>query len=361
MYEYFLGQFASAEGKKGGQFYTPKPVVRLLVEMLEPYQGRVYDPCCGSGGMFVQSEKFIAEHGGNVGDISVYGQESNPTTWRLCKMNLAIRGIDGNFGTHAADTFHQNLHRDLRADYILANSPFNMSDWGGQLLADDPRWMFESPPAGNANFAWVQHMIYHLSANGRAGFVLSNGSMSTNTRGEKEIRQQMIEADLVDCMVALPPQLFYNTQIPACLWFLNKAKPAHRRGQTLFVDARRMGFMLDRTLRDLSDDDLAQIAGTYHLWRNLTPSPSPTGEGSQGDYEDIPGFCKSAALEEIAGHGYVLAPGRYVGAADVEDDGEPFEEKMERLTGALHEQFAESARLEAVIRENLRRLGYDTE
>jgi type I restriction enzyme M protein len=347
VYEYFLGQFASAEGKKGGQFYTPKSVVRVLVEMLEPYRGRVYDPCCGSGGMFVQSEQFIEEHGGNVGDLSVYGQESNPTTWKLCKMNLAIRGIDSNLGTHAADTFHENLHRDLRADFILANPPFNMSDWGGNLLQDDPRWLLDVPPANNANFAWVQHIIYHLSNNGRAGFVLSNGSMSTNTRGEKEIRQKMIEADLVDCMVALPPQLFYNTQIPACLWFLNKAKPAHRKGQILFIDARHMGYLIDRTLRDLTDDDIAQIAGTYHLWRV-----------GNGDYQDIPGFCKSATLDEIAGHGYVLTPGRYVGAADVEDDGEPFEEKMARLTATLQEQFAESARLEQAIRDNLARLGY---
>jgi len=348
VYEYFLGQFASAEGKKGGQFYTPKPVVRLLVEMLEPYKGRVYDPCCGSGGMFVQSEKFIEEHGGNVGDISVYGQESNPTTWRLCKMNLAIRGIDGNIGTHAADTFHENLHRDLRADFVIANPPFNMSDWGGNLLDDDPRWIFETPPTGNANFGWVQHMIYHLSANGRAGFVLSNGSMSTNTRGEKEIRQRIVETDLVDCMVALPPQLFYNTQIPACLWFLNKAKPAHRKGETLFIDARRMGYMIDRTLRDLSEEDIERIAGTYHLWR----------VGNE-EYQDEAGFCKSATLEEIAGHGYVLTPGRYVGAPDVEDDGEPFEEKMDRLTSTLREQFAESERLEAIIKDNLGKLGYD--
>lgn len=348
VYEYFLGQFASAEGKKGGQFYTPKSVVRLLVAMLEPYQGRIYDPCCGSGGMFVQSERFIEQHGGKLGDVSIFGQESNPTTWRLCKMNLAIRRIDGNIGTHAADTFHENLHRDLRADFILANPPFNMSEWGGDLLDNDPRWIFDTPPANNANFAWVQHIIYHLSARGRAGFVLSNGSMSTNTRGEKEIRQKMIEADLVDCMVALPPQLFYNTQIPACLWFLNKAKPAHRRGQTLFIDARRMGFMLNRTLRDLSDADLEQIAQTYHVWRV-----------GNGEYQDIPGFCKSATLDEIAGHGYVLTPGRYVGAADVEDDGEPFEDKMERLTAQLQEQFAESARLEQIIRDNLARLGYE--
>ena len=298
--------------------------------------------------MFVQSEKFIEEHGGNVGDLSVYGQESNPTTWRLCKMNLAIRGIDGNIGTHAADTFHENLHRDLRADFVIANPPFNMSDWGGNLLDDDPRWIFETPPANNANFAWVQHMIYHLSTNGRAGFVLSNGSMSTNTRGEKEIRQQMIEADLVDCMVALPPQLFYNTQIPACLWFLNKAKPAHRKGETLFIDARRMGYMIDRTLRDLSDEAIEKIAGTYHLWRV-----------GNGDYEDEAGFCKSATLDEIAGHGYVLTPGRYVGASDVEEDDEPFTEKMDRLTATLREQFAESARLEAIIKDNLGKLGYD--
>ena len=360
VYEYFLGQFASAEGKKGGQFYTPKPVVRVLVEMLEPYRGRVYDPCCGSGGMFVQSEKFIAEHGGNVGDISVYGQESNPTTWRLCKMNLAIRGIDSNIGTYASDTFHENLHRDLRADYILANPPFNMSDWGGNLLEDDARWRYGTPPTGNANYAWVQHIIHHLGTNGRAGFVLSNGSMSTNTSREGDIRRAIVDADLVDCMVALPPQLFYNTQIPACLWFLNKAKPDHRRGETLFIDARRMGYMLDRTLRDLSDEDIEKIAGTYHAWRNLTPSPSPMdGEGSSHDgYEDEAGFCKSATLDEIAGHGYVLTPGRYVGAPDIEDDGEPFEEKMERLTTTLAEQFAESARLEAIIKDNLHRLGF---
>ncbi len=348
VYEYFLGQFANAEGKKGGQFYTPKPVVRLLVDMLEPYKGRVYDPCCGSGGMFVQSEKFIEEHGGRIGDLSIYGQESNPTTWRLCKMNLAIRGIDSNLGTHNADTFHDNLHRDLRADFILANPPFNMSDWGGNLLQEDPRWLYEPPPANNANFAWVQHIIYHLSTRGRAGFVLSNGSMSTSTRGEREIRQKMIEADLVDCMVALPPQLFYNTQIPACLWFLNKAKPDHRKGQTLFIDARHLGYLIDRTLRDLTDDDIHRVVSVYHAWR--------TGDNP---YTDEAGFCKSASLDEIAGHGYVLTPGRYVGAADVEEDGEPFPEKMSRLTAQLTEQFAESARLEQVIRQNLARLGYD--
>lgn len=348
VYEYFLGQFATAEGKKGGQFYTPGSVVRLLVEMLEPYRGRVYDPCCGSGGMFVQSEKFITAHGGNVGDLSIFGQESNPTTWRLCKMNLAIRGIDSNLGTHAADTFHANLHHDLRADFILANPPFNMSDWGGALLAEDARWRFGVPPVGNANYAWVQHIIAHLSAGGRAGFVLSNGSMSSSTSNEGAIRRAIVEADLVDCMVALPPQLFYNTQIPACLWFLNSRKPEHRRGQTLFIDARSLGVLISRTLRDLSDDDIARIAGTYHAWR--------TGDG---DYADVPGFCKSAALDEIARHGYVLTPGRYVGAADVDDDGEPFAEKMARLTATLRAQFAEGERLQRIIEENLRRLGYD--
>lgn len=348
VYEYFLGQFATAEGKKGGQFYTPASVVRLLVEMLEPYRGRVYDPCCGSGGMFVQSEKFIRAHGGNVGDLSVYGQESNPTTWRLCKMNLAIRGIEANLGTHPDDTFHHNQHRDLRADFILANPPFNMSDWGGGLLTEDPRWRYGLPPAGNANYAWVQHIIYHLAVTGCAGFVLSNGSMSTNTATEGAIRRALVEADMIDCMVALPPQLFYNTQIPACLWFINRRKPDHRRGQTLFIDARALGYLVNRTLRDLTAEEIAGITATYHAWRT-TPA----------DYADQPGFCKSATLEEIAGHGYVLTPGRYVGAADIEDDGEPFAEKMTRLTATLSEQFAESARLEAIIRENLRRLGYE--
>ena len=259
-------------------------------------------PVVVRGGMFVQSEKFISEHGGNVDNISVFGQESNPTTWRLCKMNMAIRGIDSNIGTHAADTFHENLHRDLRADFILANPPFNMSDWGGNLIDDDARWQFGTPPTGNANYAWVQHMIYHLSSNGRAGFVLSNGSMSTNTRGEKEIRQAIVDADRVDCMVAIPPQLFYNTQIPACLWFINNAKPDHRRGQTLFIDARRMGYMLNRTLRDLSDDDIGSITGTYSAWQTDDDS-----------YQDEVGFCKSVTLDEIAGHGYVLTPGRLRG------------------------------------------------
>jgi len=347
VYEYFLGQFANAEGKKGGEFYTPTSIVRLLVEILQPYRGRVYDPCCGSGGMFVQSEKFIEAHGGQRDDISIFGQESNPTTWRLCKMNLAIRGIDANLGTHAADSFHNDLHRDLRADYVLANPPFNMSDWGGELLTDDIRWRYGVPPAGNANFAWVQHILHHLNARGRAGFVLANGSMSTNTSSEGAIRRAIIEADLVECMVALPPQLFYNTQIPACLWFLNKAKPEHRRGQTLFIDARDMGTLVSRVRRELDDDDIAHIAGTFQDWQR-----------DEGSYEDVPGFCKSATLDEIAGHGYVLTPGRYVGAAAAEDDGEPFEEKIARLTAELAAQFAESARLEATIRENMRRLGY---
>jgi len=348
VYEYFLGQFASAEGKKGGEFYTPTSIVRLLVEILQPYHGRVYDPCCGSGGMFVQSEKFIEAHGGQRDDISIFGQESNPTTWRLCKMNLAIRGIDANLGTHAADSFHNDLHRDLRADYVLANPPFNMSDWGGELLTDDIRWRYGVPPAGNANFAWVQHILHHLNARGRAGFVLANGSMSTNTSSEGAIRRAIIEADLVECMVALPPQLFYNTQIPACLWFLNKAKPEHRRGQTLFIDARDMGTLVSRVRRELDDDDIAHIAGTFQDWQH-----------DEGSYEDVPGFCKSATLDEIAGHGYVLTPGRYVGAAAAEDDGEPFEEKMARLTAELAAQFAESARLEEEIRRNLERLGYE--
>ncbi|MEW6579569.1 MAG: class I SAM-dependent DNA methyltransferase [Chloroflexota bacterium] len=348
VYEYFLGQFASAEGKKGGEFYTPTSIVRLLVEILQPYQGRVYDPCCGSGGMFVQSERFIEAHGGRRDDISIFGQESNPTTWRLCKMNLAIRGIEVNLGPYAADSFHNDLHPDLKADYVLANPPFNMSDWGGELLADDIRWRYGTPPAGNANFAWVQHMIHHLAARGRAGFVLANGSMSTNTSSEGAIRRAMVEADLVDCMVALPPQLFYNTQIPACLWFLNRAKPEHRHGQTLFIDARQMGHLVSRVRRELDDEDIAQIASTYQDWQR-----------AEGAYEDVPGFCKSAALEEIVGHGYVLTPGRYVGAAPAEDDGEPFEEKMARLTAELAAQFAESARLEQVIRENLAGLGYE--
>ncbi len=353
VYEYFLGQFASAEGKKGGQFYTPRCIVRLLVEMLAPYRGRVFDPCCGSGGMFVQSEKFVEAHGGRIRDISVYGQESNHTTWRLCKMNLAIRGIEGNLGPHNADSFRDDLHKDLKADFLLANPPFNDSDWGGAQLREDVRWRYGMPPVGNANFAWVQHFIHHLAPTGLTGFVLANGSMSSNQSGEGEIRKNIIKADLVDCMVALPAQLFYNTPIPACLWFVARGKRNSkfhdRRRQTLFIDARNLGVMIDRVHRELTDDDIARIAGTYHAWR---------GDENAGEYEDVPGFCKSATMEEIEGNGYILTPGRYVGAEDIEDEDEPFEEKMARLTEKLEGQFQESAKLEDIIRHNLAELGY---
>jgi type I restriction enzyme M protein len=351
VYEYFLGQFASAEGKKGGEFYTPRCVVKLLVEMIEPFKGRVYDPCCGSSGMFVQSEEFIRQHGGRVNDVAISGQESNPTTWKLAKMNLAIRGIEANLGPHHADTFHNDLHKDLRADFILANPPFNMSDWGGERLRNDARWKYGAPPVGNANFAWVQHMIHHLAPKGIAGFVLANGSMSSNQSGEGDIRKGIIEADLVDCMIALPGQLFYGSQIPVCLWFLSRSKAngkfRDRRKETLFIDARKLGHLVDRTHRELSDEETQRIAETYHAWR---------GEKSPGKYEDASGFCKNATTEEIAAHGYVLTPGRYVGAEEIEDDGEPFDEKMKRLAAKLEEQFAESAKLEAQIRKNLKEL-----
>ena len=348
VYEYFLSQFASAEGKKGGQFYTPRCVVRVLVEMLAPYKGRVFDPCCGSGGMFVQSEKFVEAHGGRIGDIAVYGQESNPTTWRLAEMNLAIRGIEAHLGGEHADSFRRDLHPDLKADYVLANPPFNDSDWSGAQLRDDPRWKYGAPPAGNANFAWVQHFIHHLAPTGIAGFVLANGSMSSNQSGEGDIRKAIIEADLVDCMVAMPGQLFYSTQIPVCLWFLARAKKngkfRDRRKETLFLDARKMGTLIDRVHRDLTAEDVERIAGTYHAWR---------GDKGAGKYEDVPGFCKAATTDDIVGHGYILTPGRYVGAEDVEDDGVPFEDKMERLTAKLEAQFAESARLEKAIKKAL--------
>ena len=351
VYEYFLGQFASAEGKKGGEFYTPRCVVRLLVEMIEPYKGRVYDPCCGSSGMFVQSEEFIEKHGGRIGDLSIYGQESNPTTWKLAKMNLALRGIEANLGPHHADTFRNDLHKDLRADFILANPPFNMSDWGGENLKDDVRWKYGVPPAGNANFAWVQHMVHHLAPAGIAGFVLANGSMSSNQSGEGEIRKSLIEADQVDCMVALPGQLFYGTPIPACLWFLTKTKKngkfADRRGKTLFFDARSLGVLVDRVHRELTDEEIGRIAGTYHAWR---------GEKEAGKYEDLPGFCRTVTLDEIKQHEYLLTPGRFVGAEDVEDDDEPIEEKMKRLTARLEEQFRDNTRLEKLIRESLQGL-----
>jgi len=395
VYEYFLSQFASAEGKKGGEFYTPRCVVKLLVEMIEPYRGRVYDPCCGSSGMFVQSVEFIRHHAnsnGNGGkakaDISIYGQESNYTTWRLAKMNLALRGIDGQI--KHGDSFHNDQHPDLKADFILANPPFNISDWGGQRLREDKRWQYGVPPAGNANFAWVQHIVYHLAPAGVAGFVLANGSMSSNQSGEGEIRKNLIEADLVDCMVALPGQLFYSTQIPACLWFLarDKKRPPRprageggregrdRRGEVLFIDARKLGRMVDRTHRELTDEDIARIANTYHAWRGEKICPSPlagekmnipspsTGEGEGeggGEYKDIPGFCKSAPLEEISKHGHVLTPGRYVGAEAQADDGEPFEEKMKRLTAQLKLQMAEGAKLDEAIRTNLAVLGFTLE
>jgi type I restriction enzyme M protein len=358
VYEYFLSQFASAEGKKGGEFYTPRCVVKLLVEMLEPYRGRVYDPCCGSSGMFVQSVEFIRAHAkgnGNGGkakaDISIYGQESNYTTWKLAKMNLAIRGIDGQIGH--GDTFHNDRHPDLKADFILANPPFNISDWGGERLKDDKRWQYGAPPAGNANFAWVQHIVHHLAPAGVAGFVLANGSMSSSQSGEGEIRKNLIEADLVDCMVALPGQLFYSTQIPACLWFLARDRKngtfRDRRGQVLFIDARKLGRMADRTHKELTDDEIARIATTYHSWR---------GENGDGEYADIAGYCKSVRLEEVRKHGHVLTPGRYVGAEAVEEDGEPFEEKMQRLTATLSEQQVAAARLDAAIAANLKELGY---
>ena len=473
VYEYFLSQFASAEGKKGGEFYTPRCVVKLLVEMLEPWQGRVYDPCCGSSGMFVQSVEFIRAHAtgnGNSGrarnDISIYGQESNYTTWRLAKMNLAIRGIEGQIAH--GDTFHNDRHPDLKADFILANPPFNISDWGGRQLTDDKRWQYGIPPKGNANFAWVQHIVHHLAPNGTAGFVLANGSMSSNQSGEGNIRKSLLEADLVECMVALPGQLFYSTQIPACLWFLARdhhtscgrvglSSGRDRRGEVLFIDARKLGRMVDRTHRELTHEDVARIADTYHAWRHRTPSLSPSpskaegrgegaatkhsplspspskaegrgegattelspspskgegrgegattelspspskgegrgegattelspspskgegrGEGAttelspspskgegrgEGDslYRDIPGFCKSATLDEIRKHGHILTPGRYVGAERQEDDGEPFEVKMGRLTAQWREQQEEATRLDTAIAANLKLLGF---
>jgi type I restriction enzyme M protein len=351
VYEYFLSRFASAEGKSGGQFYTPSHVVRVLVEMLAPYKGRVYDACCGSGGMFVQSEKFIEAHSGKLGDISIYGQESNYTTWRLAKMNLAIRGIDAQIGH--GDTFHNDAHADLKADYVLANPPFNDSDWRGELLKDDKRWVYGVPPAGNANYAWVQHFIHHLAPTGLAGFVLANGSMSSNQSGEGEIRKAIIEADLVDCMVALPGQLFYSTQIPVCLWFLARNKKngrfRDRRGETLFIDARKLGAMADRSHRELTNDDVAEVAAQYHAWR---------GDPDTSEYIDIPGFCKAAKLEDIRKHGHVLTPGRYVGTEAAEDDAELFEQKMKRLVATLREQQTEAAKLEGAISANLKELGY---
>ncbi len=354
VYEYFLSKFASAEGKNGGEFYTPQSVVKLLVEMIEPYRGRIYDPCCGSGGMFVQSEKFVQAHGGRKSDLSIYGQESNPTTWRLAKMNLAIRGVEANLGKQNGDTLHNDWHKDLKADYILANPPFNISDWRGEFLRDDVRWQYGTPPLGNANFAWVEHIIHHLSPSGIAGFVLANGSMSSHSGGEGEIRKKIIRDNLVDCMIALPNQLFYSTQIPACLWFLARnrqnGKFRDRRDSVLFIDTRKLGHLIDRTHREFTDEEIRSIARTYHAWR---------GEEDAGIYEDIPGFCKSATLDEIKAHDYVVTPGRYVGAEDVEEDDELFEEKMKGLTAKLNEQFKASSQLETIILKNLRGLNYD--
>ena len=354
VYEYFLGQFASAEGKKGGQFYTPAHVVKTLVAVLAPHKGRIYDPCCGSGGMFVQSEKFIQAHGGKRDDASIYGQESNPTTWRLAAMNLAIRGFAADLGQEPADTFARDQFPDQKFDYILANPPFNISDWGGEKYESDPRWVYGRPPVGNANYAWLQHMLWKLRPGGEAGVVLANGSMSSNQSGEGQIREAMVRGDVVEVMVALPGQLFLNTQIPVCLWFLTNDKTQRgrdRRGETLFIDARQMGTMKTRVERVLTDGDIAKIGNTVHAWR---------GDGEVSDaYENVAGFCYNAKLEEIDKNGFVLTPGRYVGAADVEDDGEAFDEKMKRLTGLLKQQQEEGAKLDRQIAANLRRLGYE--
>ncbi|MFP5111623.1 type I restriction-modification system subunit M [Bacillaceae bacterium C204] len=353
VYEYFLSKFASAEGKNGGEFYTPSSVVKLLVEMIEPYKGRIYDPCCGSGGMFVQSEKFVEEHQGNLGDIAVYGQESNPTTWKLAKMNLAIRGIDSDLGKHNGDTFHNDLHKGLKADFILANPPFNVSDWGGDRLKEDPRWTYGIPPVGNANYAWIQHMVSKLAPSGTAGFVLANGSMSTSTTSELEIRKNLVEVDIVECIVTLPGQLFYSTQIPVSLWFVTRNKAAkgqrNRQNEILFIDARKLGFMADRTHKELSGEDIRNIADTFHAWRGT----------NDNSYDNISGFCKSAKLDEVREHQYILTPGRYVGLEEVEEDDEPFEDKMIRLTGELAEQFSKSKVLEEEIRQMIRGIGYE--
>ncbi|HET8899740.1 MAG TPA: class I SAM-dependent DNA methyltransferase [Rhodanobacteraceae bacterium] len=388
VYEYFLGKFAQAEGKLGGEFFTPRCIVRLLVEMLEPYDGRVYDPCCGSAGMFVQSERFVAAHGGQTTDISIFGQESNPTTWRLAHMNLAIRGIEANLGPQPADSFLRNLHPDLKADYILANPPFNISDWSAKLLEGDVRWRFGMPPAGNANYAWIQHFIHHLAppnghGGGVAGFVMANGSLSSGSGGEGEIRQKIVEADLVDCIVALPAQLFLTTGIPACLWFLTRDKTGRnlkhggrdRKGETLFIDARKLGTMQTRTLRVLTggddgetrladglgdpkpDTDIGRIVYAYRKWRG-EPAPEWWDEAEHGawEYADVPGFCKATTIEGIGKQGFVLTPGRYVGAEEQEDDGEPFEEKYPRLVAELEGCFAQGERLMGVVRGHLSRV-----
>ena len=342
-YEYCLAKFAEKEGKDAGEFYTPTCVVKTLVEVVQPFHGRVYDPCCGSGGMFVQSAKFVEHHAGNINDLSIYGQESNPTTWKMAKMNLAIRGIDADLGDHADDTFFNDLHKNERFDFVLANPPFNKDDWGGDELRDDPRWDYGTPPAGNANFAWMQHMIHHLNMHGRMGMVLANGSLSSQTSNEGKIRQNIVDADLVEGIIALPSQLFYTTQIPACLWIINKQKRQAKK--TLFMDAREMGSMTSRTHRELTDEDIARISGTFDAFR-------------EGTLEEEKGFCAAATTEDIAKQDYILTPGRYVGIPDVEEDDEPFDEKMQRLTSELGELFEESDQLQNEIKRNLEAIGY---
>lgn len=353
VYEYFLNQFASSEGKKGGEFYTPQSIVKTLVEMIEPYKGRIYDPCCGSGGMFVQSDKFVQEHQGKIGDLSVYGEESNPTTWKLAKMNLAIRGIDNNLGPHQGDTFANDLHKGERFDYILANPPFNVKQWGGEKLQEDARWKYGVPPEGNANYAWIEHIISKLAPDGKAGFVLANGALSTSKNEELAIRKAILEDDKIDAIVALPSQMFYSTGIPVSLWFIDMNKESSdersRKGETLFIDARNLGEMVDRKHRAFSSEDIRKISDTYHAYR---------GTNDQ-EYQDVAGFCKAASLDEIAKNDYVLTPGRYVGLAEQEDDGEPYEEKMARLTSELKEQFEESNKLQAQIKDVLKELGYE--
>jgi type I restriction enzyme M protein len=348
VYEYFLSKFASAEGKLGGEFYTPSCVVRTLVEMIEPFKGRIFDPACGSGGMFCQSARFINEHQGNVRNISVYGQESNPTTWKLAKMNLALRQIEADLGTHNADSFHEDLHKQLKADFVLANPPFNISDWGGEKLQEDVRWKYGTPPTGNANYAWLQHMLHHLNPNGGVcGTVLANGSLSSNTSNEGVIRKNMLIGDVVECIVAMPGQLFYSTGIPVCLWIMRKGKNENTQEKVLFIDARNLGHMIDRRVKELGEDDIQKVAETYHKWRN------------DNGYEDVQGFCKVATIDEIASNDYVLTPGRYVGIEEVEDDGIPFEEKMEKLTKEISQQFKESRELEEKIRKALGGIGYE--
>lgn len=355
VYEYFLGKFASAEGKGGGEFYTPTSVVKTLVEMIEPYKGRIYDPCCGSGGMFVQSEKFVEERQGEISDLSIYGQELNSTTWKLCKMNLAIRGLEGNIGEHHADTFHDDQHKTLKADYILANPPFNISDWGGDQLTDDVRWKFGTPPTGNANYAWLQHMVYHLAPNGTAGIVLANGSLSSNISSEVTVRKNLLEADLVDAVVSLPGNLFYSTPIPVCLWIINRNKKENpnyrsREKEFLFIDARNLGQMVDRRHRELNDEDIQKVADTYHQWRNI-----------DGNYENKNGFCQTVTLADLRENEYVLTPSRYVGISDVEDEDITFDEKMTTLTAEISELFSQSKSLEVEIRKNLGGIGYEFE